>query len=192
MTVEKILWTMSNWDCISMQCTQKNLLNVLSVVRGAVGWQNSKTTCESINHKTMWANVKKTQNLLSTISKWRSIRRYMKMFPVLSATNPLEQDEIWRGIWKMSTRQEISMKRQGTQTDHTRTKIWMMIQLILTIYHSIWHSLLMTDATNKSFRLYHDILEAPRFYRQPRSLKFGYFCELNSTGASEVLWEPQR
>ena len=136
--------------------------------------------------------AKKTQNLLSTTSKWRSIRRYMKMFPVLSATNPLEQDEIWRGIWKMSTRQEISMKRQGTQTDHTRTKIWMMIQLILTTYHFIWHSLLMTDATNKSFRLYQDILEAPRFYRQPRSLKFGYFCELNSTGASEVLWEPQR
>ena len=31
-----------------------------------------------------------------------------------------------------------------------------------------------------------DILEAPRFHRQPRSLKSGYFCELNSTGASEV------
>ena len=31
----------------------EKLLNVLSVVRGAVGWQNSKTTCGSINHKTM-------------------------------------------------------------------------------------------------------------------------------------------
>ena len=44
----------------------------------------------------------------------------------------------------------------------------------------------MTDAKNKSFRSCQDILEAPRFHRQPRSLKSGYFCDLDSTGASEV------
>ena len=34
MTVDKILWTMWNWDCTSMLCIpKKKLLNVLSVVR---------------------------------------------------------------------------------------------------------------------------------------------------------------
>ena len=150
MNVEKILWTMSNWDCTSIMCTQCSVAKFckqktgLSNTRKATVWiQRSRRPTLVIYASTRWIpkptstttikecikpslafgcayleHAKKIKNLLWTTSKWQSIRRFMKMFHVLTATNPLKQDEIWRGIWKMSTRQEMKWRNSnGSHTD---------------------------------------------------------------------------
>ena len=71
----------------------------------------------------------------SGVQKFQNHMRKHKTQKIVSKCELCEFETPHAGNLKRHVKQEMTMKHQGTQTDPTRTKISMRIQLISTMYH---------------------------------------------------------
>ena len=196
MNVEKILWTMSNWDCTSIMCTQCSVAKFckqktgLSNTRKATVWiQRSRRPTLVIYASTRWIPKPTSTTTIKECIKPSGAFWCASCKSFINHQQMTKHQKIHENFHdcNKSFGARRNMKRHMKNVHKARNEM----KELKWITHgrkfewrsnwqcTIWHSVLMTDARN-------DILEALRFHRQPRSPKSGYFCELNSTGASEV------
>ena len=156
MNVEKILWTMSNWDCTSIMCTQcgkilqtKDRLIQHEKSHRLNSEEQKNYSCYickyKINSKAYFNDHNKRMHKAQRGLLMCIMQRKSKIF-YKSPANDKASDDTWKFSWLQQilwskTKYEEAYEKcpqgkkwnEGTQMDHTRTKIWMTIQL--TMYY---------------------------------------------------------